>query len=189
MQIHPLAYIVKLNIEMSMAELIAKVSIGANTNESLFVDADHPKPQSGENKRRYIPIEFKPNPTDAQLSNAFGTSTDVRLNWAANSDATLDKVLGRSTSNDTDISMNMRREVHVLVERRNSLGSSYKQFRDSSGNVSSVSHSDMEDEYKLLRKVGEERAVAEGNLETTFTGVDKQMGVYTQVWALKQENS
>lgn len=190
MQIHPLAYMVKLNIEMSMAELIAKVSVGApNTTDSLFVESDRPKISHlhhPENKKRYIPIEAKNfNETESKLSNTFGTSTDVNVNWVAKSDITLDGVLGRSTSNDRDISMNMRREVHVRVERRNSLAPSFKHYRSSSEENGSTS--EMEDQLKLLRKASDERNRMEENAKRALSGMDRQMGVHTAVWAPKHE--
>lgn len=190
MQIHPLAYMVKLNIEMSMAELIAKVSTGApNTSDSLFVDSDPPKTSHShhpENKRRYIPIEAKKfNETELKLSNTFGTSTDVNVNWVAKSDITLDGVLGRSTSNDRDISMNMRREVHVRVERRNSLAPSFKHYRSVSDENGPMS--EMEDQLKLIRKASDDGIRIEENTERALTGMDRQMGVHTAVWAPKHE--
>jgi hypothetical protein len=189
MQIHPLAYIVKLKIEMSMADLITKVATGTGVQESLFIDNSlktthsHTQP---EHRMTYFPTQTSKysHPTDSELNQAFGTSTDVELNWVTKPDTALDRVHGRSPSNSKgDMTMNMRRDVHIQVERRNSLAPSFK-FSRTDSFEGSATPTYVEDELKLLRKAYEENREARLNAERAFSnGTSQQMGVYTEVWA------
>lgn len=86
---------VKLNIEMSMAEMIVRI---ASDKENLNVMGHHK------------------NSVATQLTKTFGTSKDV--SWKMDACAT------GSSAKMGDITFNAKREVHVVVERRKSVGSS-----------------------------------------------------------------
>ncbi|KAL5317374.1 hypothetical protein ACEPPN_014469 [Leptodophora sp. 'Broadleaf-Isolate-01'] len=94
MQFHPVAYMVKLNIEMSMAAMIVKI---ASDKENLNVMGHHK------------------NHVATQLTKTFGTSKDV--SWK------MDATTSGSSAKMCDITFNAKREVHVVVERRKSIGS------------------------------------------------------------------
>ncbi|CZS98729.1 uncharacterized protein RCO7_06419 [Rhynchosporium graminicola] len=94
MQFHPVAYMVKLNIEMSMADMIARIA--SDTNNNIDSMGNHQ------------------NLIATQLTKTFGTSQDV--NWKRADSARS----GSSAHGTGDITFNTKREVHVVVEQRKS---------------------------------------------------------------------
>lgn len=90
MQFHPVAYLVKLKIEMSMADMIVKV---ATDKDNAYSDRSTAQVQSG-----------------GQFTSAFGTSQSV--GWRMND---MD-----NRSETPGMAFNATREVHVTVERRES---------------------------------------------------------------------
>lgn len=91
MQFHPVAYTVKLNIEMSMAEMIARIASDKNN----------------------LNVMGHQNQVATQLTKTFGTSKDV--NWK------MDSTTPGCSGTMGDITFNAKREVHVVVERRESV--------------------------------------------------------------------
>jgi hypothetical protein len=169
---------VKLKIEMSMAELIAKVATSPHIPSHLVPSASKSS-SANERKDSYVITQHQTNELDSKLTKTFDTSKNV--NWSVNTDRALDRIFGRSKGYDHDITLNMRREVHVLVERRNSLAPSFKHYSSASSEV------EMDDDLKPLKPEesgnGNGRGKGKRVVDTSLTGMDRYMGVSTKVWA------
>ncbi|KAH6663790.1 hypothetical protein B0J14DRAFT_523637, partial [Halenospora varia] len=121
MQFHPFAYIVKLNIEMSMADLIAKVSCTSTnwkdpglsrTQDTSHFTSGHYDTQPEFNRR--------PKPSNLKSYNSSSISSDVQLDDIL-------YVRESAPSRATGLEVNMSSEVRIHVERRKSLGASTKE--------------------------------------------------------------
>jgi hypothetical protein len=158
MQVHPLAYIVKLNIEMSMAELLAKISSSPN-NMSHFL-----APSSS------APLEPERNLVATQLSKTFGVSKDVA--WRTDVG-----IYGRGGESNGDIVLNAKQEVEVRVERRKSLAPSWK---EDSGSILDGKRG-VEDDTQPLREEDRQREASDRERDK-IGGVERGMGVSTKIW-------
>ncbi|KAH6664035.1 hypothetical protein B0J14DRAFT_644459 [Halenospora varia] len=167
MQFHPFAYIVKLNIEMSMADLIAKVSrtstnwkdpsLSRTQDTSLFTSGHHDTQP-----------EFNRRPKPSNL-NSSSISSNVELDDIL-------YVRESAPSRATGLEVNMSSEVRIHVERRKSLGASTKEgSKLGLGNVVSP----MEEDTEPLKE--EDRREARETAQRS--GVEKGMRVHTTVWS------
>ncbi|KUJ23511.1 uncharacterized protein LY89DRAFT_777246 [Mollisia scopiformis] len=156
MQIHPLAYIVKLNIEMSMAELPAKISANNNTTLHFLASSS-------------TPLKPHPNLVANQLSKTFGVSQDV----AWRTETSYKGSAGRER--DGDIMLNAKQEVSIQVERRKSLAPSW---REDGGSILDGKRG-VEDDMMPLRDEDRRREARERD---KMGGVERGMGVVTQIW-------
>jgi len=107
MPFHPLAYIVKLNIEMSMAELVAKVSISSNNQYTNANDL-----------KRMNSLTCHPSNNHALKH---------KLDDWSGSLSSFDMDRSRTSPHAEEIMVSMKREVHVQVERRMSIAASLKE--------------------------------------------------------------
>lgn len=128
MQFHPLAYIVKLNIEMSMANLIAKVSKPSpnEENERNFTimggfDDDQITNRPTRNSKIYSPEDSPNSKTpmhhhkdfNASSSDTDGKSHDLEL-MELDRDVEANR---RSSDQEGGMIVHTRKEVHVTVSR------------------------------------------------------------------------
>ncbi|KAH6666158.1 hypothetical protein B0J14DRAFT_678858 [Halenospora varia] len=157
MQFHPLAYIVKLNIEMSMADLIAKVS-RTNTNwkdPGLSRTWDTSHITSGDHGTQ-PEINRHPKPSYLKPYNSSSISSDVQL----------DDILyvGESAaSRATGLEVNTNSEIQIHMERRKSLGVSTKEGSELElGNVVSPMEEDTEPLKAEDRREAKETAQRSG---------------------------
>jgi hypothetical protein len=160
MQIHPLAYIVKLNIEMSMAELLAKISSSNNNISHFLAPASDALPQN--------------NLVATQLSKTFGVSKDV--SWRAGSG-----IYSSGGERGGDIMLNAKQEVSIQVERRKSLAASWK---EDGGSIEEFRRG-VEDDERPLREDDRRRERREERERATrdkMGGVERGMGVFTNIW-------
>jgi hypothetical protein len=176
MQFHPLAYIVKLNIEMSMANLIAKISSSSNHSvdgTQRMVHRGQPSSlRKGHSHTRRL----------AASSNASRTFTPKEAKWdsaevySPSSDLAMTDMFDREDLHrQGEISVSMKREVHVQVERRNSAGVSSKKGSSYYGSGTPRGLETDED----MTPLKEEDMVREN---AKRTGVDMGMGTFTKVW-------
>lgn len=180
MQFHPLAYIVKLNIEMSMAELIAKISSSSN-NASHFL-----APSSD------APLKPNQNLVATQLSRTFGVSKDVA--WRTNTDNTLygrTPGSGRGKGGEEiggigDIMLNAKQEVLIQVERRRSLAASW---REDSASISTGAGDRTDEDTKPLKEEDRKREARVREMDERddrdkfkMAGLENGMGVFTNIW-------
>ncbi|KAH6704093.1 hypothetical protein BKA61DRAFT_739913 [Leptodontidium sp. MPI-SDFR-AT-0119] len=169
MQFHPFAYIVKLNIEMSMADLIAKVSRASTTwkDPSLSRTQDTSHFASGHQDTQ---PEFnrRLKPSNLKSYNSSSILSDVQLD---------DILYGRETAplQATGLEVKMSSEVRTHVERRKSLGARTKE--GSELDLENVV-SPMEEDTEPLK--GEDRGEARENSQS---GVEKGFGVHATVWS------
>ena len=165
MQFHPLAYIVKLNIEMSMAELIAKISRSSNNPAALLRLSGETSAWPNDLKRTHSLT--KNNTFDNKANMAMKPSDSG--GWSGSvSSFNIDRSLSRSTSNGSEMLVNMKREVQIQIERRRSIASglSLKEQR-------SIAES---------ARSGNVDADADEEGVAVMTGVERGMGVHTKVW-------
>ena len=165
---------VKLKIEMSMAELIAKVASSPHVRvPSPYLPPDVNLSSSCSSSSSANPktgYTFTSNDVDSKLTKTFATSKDV--NWSVKKEETWG---GRSSGNEHshgEIRMNMRREVHVLVERRNSLAPSCR-----SGEERCEAGFGADEDTKPLKDVEQEREREGEMVDSTLTGMDRSMGM------------
>ncbi|KAL2069134.1 hypothetical protein VTL71DRAFT_15472 [Oculimacula yallundae] len=165
MQFHPVAYMVKLNIEMSMAEMIARIALDKSNN---MVD----------------PMTRHQNPIVTQLTKTFGTSMDV--NWRVNdSNAT-----GSSARTGTgDITFNAKREVHVVVERRKSI-----EVDSVDANLSTKMWDERPDggqEEAIPLTEQDSRKDFKQEASDNITGIERAdgMGMTTKIWGPADNNN
>jgi len=173
MQFHPLAYIVKLNIEMSMAELIAKISRSSNNPAALLRPSGETTAWPNDLKR----MNSLTKNTDFDNKGNVGMKPAYSGGWSGSvSSFNIDRSLSRSTSNGGEMMVNMKREVQIQVERRRSIAASLslKEQRSiaESARIGNVD-SDADEDGKFWR---DEEGVA------VMTGVERGMGVHTKVW-------
>ncbi|KAH6676754.1 hypothetical protein B0J14DRAFT_586251 [Halenospora varia] len=121
MQFHPLAYIVKLNIEMSMADLIAKVSrTKANwTDPCLSRTQDRSHITSGYHDTQ-PEINSRPKPSYLKSYNSSSMPSDIQLDEIC-------YVRESAPSRATGLEVNLSSEVPTYVARRKSFGASTKE--------------------------------------------------------------
>ncbi|CZR51564.1 uncharacterized protein PAC_01441 [Phialocephala subalpina] len=185
MQFHPLAYIVKLNIEMSMAELIAKISSSHN-NTSHFLASPSDAPLKPSN-----------NLVASQLSRTFGVSKDVA--WRTNNDSVFGRNIGAGDMGG-DIMLNAKQEVSIQVERRRSLAASWKEdsvsisagggfrgedFRgEEEGDTKPLKEEDRIREARMR-----ERDESDDRDKFKMAGVERGMGVFTNIWGQPTQRS
>ncbi|KAH6663788.1 hypothetical protein B0J14DRAFT_706814 [Halenospora varia] len=160
MQIHPLAYIVKLNIEMSMAELISKVAAATQQVGNIASDsnpANVPAPNSNSfpdknSRNRDTITNTHPNfisNGDGNGAAIVGSSGPYRQNntsGAKNSDGVLEWTPSDSPYSTSDIELSERfpgpgvlrqREVTITVESREVTHSSATSMDDTIGGADS----------------------------------------------------
>ncbi|KAK0112891.1 hypothetical protein ONS95_014612 [Cadophora gregata] len=155
MQFHPVAYMVKLNIEMSMAEMIVRI---ASDKENLNVMGHHH------------------NSVATSLTKTFGTSKDV--NWKMDSCAT------GASAKMGDITFNAKREVHVVVERRKSVGSSSTEASLSRKTWDDRNYEEgQEDLFPLKEQDSSKKFMMQG-ASNNITGIERAggMGMTVKIW-------
>lgn len=165
MQFHPLAYIVKLSIEMSMAELIAKVSCSSNNPGTLLLN-------TGETSSWLDDREFKRiNSLTNRLPSNDKSTVRPKGSWSESSASFSSFNVARHhiSPNDGEIMVNMKREVTLQVERRRSIAASLKEQKSIAESTSAFND---DGKFSRDRQEGE-----------VMTGVERGMGVYTKVWA------
>ncbi|TVY82664.1 hypothetical protein LSUE1_G002017, partial [Lachnellula suecica] len=172
MQFHPLAYIVKLNIEMTMADLIAKV---CRSNHNL---SDIPAILSNESGKSSQLNSM------SSISRWHSAKSQQKLvqeeHWAdmPSSEVELYDIPRKPYAGE--IAVNMKREVHVTIERRTSVNTvdekrGGENRRTGTGRV--------EDDMKPLPLKAENQERDEREIERAKrTGVERGMGVHTKVW-------
>ena len=162
MQFHPLAYIVKLNIEMSMADLIARVSRSSN-NTGILLHNEFAKRGDSDLKR---------GAPSGQAGNRPGLKAKESWNSSISS---FDVDRTRTFPSDGEMMVSMKKEVNVSVERRKSVGSglglSGSEQKPKADNMSMTSF--LEDDRQPLKEADE---------SALRTGVQRGMGVHTKVW-------
>ncbi|EKD14609.1 uncharacterized protein L3040_000133 [Drepanopeziza brunnea f. sp. 'multigermtubi'] len=160
MQFHPVAYMVKLKIEMSMAEMIAKI---ASADED---ELDHA-----------VVGDAKPNPVATQLTKMFGRLKDVHRRL----DASMSEHPAAATG---DQNIYATREVSITVERRKSCDGSISMWKDD-GFDRRASHGSDED-MKPLKDRNAWRSEWELASEVS-SGLGKGLGMTTTIWGSSQE--
>jgi len=106
---------VKLKFEISRGELITEVAILPHIPSNLIPSASKSS-FADERKDSHMTTQHPTNELDSKLTKTLGKFKHA--SWSANSNSALDRIFGRSAG--YDITLNMRREVYVLLERRNS---------------------------------------------------------------------
>lgn len=149
-----------------MANLIAKVSASNNNT-----DGRHMMPTQGKERRltsssSNTSRNFAAKESDWKSSEIYSPASDTAMNDIFDS--------GNANRQD-EISVVMKREVEIHVERRKSAGVSSKE-RSSDYGSGTPRGIDTDEDTKPLK---EEDREAE---EAKRTGVEKGMGVYTKVW-------
>lgn len=177
MQFHPFAYIVKLNIEMSMADLIAKVSKCQSNSSGNSYPAEMPAILSNDSGKSW--------PESSHLHNSVSSiprrRTSVTSHWASTSSSEMELDGISKKPGAGEMMVNMTQEVHVEVERRNSgvmgpkeqTDRGHRRARSTEEDTKPLKAEDQESEARHL-----ERAKR--------VGVEEGMGVYTKVWAMEE---
>ncbi|PQE22138.1 hypothetical protein CJF30_00010710 [Rutstroemia sp. NJR-2017a BBW] len=170
MQFHPFAYIVKLKIEMSMADLIAKVS-STNTNwKDPGLSRTHDLSHITSCHHDSQP-EINPRPKSSHLRsyNSYSMSSGHELD-------DIRHVGELAPSRVAGLEVIMSCEVEIYAERRKSLGVSTQEGSELElGNIISPMEEDTE---PLKAKDGR---TVRGTAERSR--VEKGMGVHTEVWS------
>ncbi|KAI9056129.1 hypothetical protein LZ554_001057 [Drepanopeziza brunnea f. sp. 'monogermtubi'] len=159
MQFHPVAYMVKLKIEMSMAEMIAKI---ASADED---ELDHA-----------VVGDAKPNPVATQLAKTFGRSKDVHRR--------LDDSMIELAAATGDQNIYATREVSITVERRKSCDGSMLTWKDDGFDQRASSGSD--EDMKPWKDRHEWKSEWELAMEAN-SGLGRGLGMTTTIWGSSQE--
>ncbi|RKF55513.1 hypothetical protein GcC1_203021 [Golovinomyces cichoracearum] len=117
-QFHPMAYMVKLNIEMAMTELMTKVSRSPNPSSRA------PQPLKGASLIRSDPkMNFGDgSPVERQMYNQFHWTKEVIWREKATlADLILDHCHDVVLESHPECKFNLTREVHIQTENRRSL--------------------------------------------------------------------
>lgn len=154
MQFHPVAYMVKLNIEMSMAEMIVRI---ASDKENLNVMGHHK------------------NSVATQLTKTFGTSKDV--SWK------MDACTTGASAKMGDITFNAKREVHVVVERRKSVGSSSTEASLSRKTWDERNYQGSQEDFLPLKEQDSKKDFKQ-EASDNITGIERAggMGMTVKIW-------
>lgn len=120
MPFHTLAYIFKLNIEMSMAELVAKVACSNNhLAGKAFLDREAPEVPEGA-KRSYS-LTRRPDRTAMRLSKICESPKSDSFSSFILSDSRFE-FKSHSLFRKDNGTFNIEREVHVLLASRDNTG-------------------------------------------------------------------
>ncbi|TQS34968.1 hypothetical protein Golomagni_04628 [Golovinomyces magnicellulatus] len=117
-QFHPMAYMVKLNIEMAMTELMTKVSRSPNPSSGA------PRPSKGASLIRSDPkMNFGDgSPVEIQMYNQFHSTKEVIWHEKPTLvDLILDHCHDVVLESHPECKFNLTREVHIQTENRRSL--------------------------------------------------------------------
>jgi hypothetical protein len=146
MQSHPLTSTVKLNIEMSMAELIANVSRSSN-NPCCTAHC------------RITLVRRAQKHELAHLSLDQGQDRNMlkpKDGWSGSfSSFDVDRSLSRTASNRSEVMVNMKREVQIQVEQRSSITPSLG-LKEQKSIAESTRRGTFDDDEDVDREEGEE---------------------------------
>ncbi|KHJ30428.1 hypothetical protein EV44_g6400 [Erysiphe necator] len=116
-QFHPMAYMVKLNIEMAMTELMAKVSCSSNPSSNA------PRALKEASLIQSDPnMNFDTSPTDLKVFTQFRSTQEIV--WREKptfTDLILDHCSVTVLESNPECKFNLTREVHIQTEQRKSL--------------------------------------------------------------------
>jgi hypothetical protein len=195
---HPLAYIIKLNIEMSMADLIVEIASKSQSQISshgtINTRPRTPEVFKSSIDQREIPLEDSartfsfsktkyPKSTtqisgervsgSSQMSDGYtrkGSSDSTSELFTANEDT--NPSAGLAVGNKMEV--NMQQEVHISVE---DMGNNQE--------TSESPRSEYSDDGTLLRVAGERVSTVDRCEAASRLGLKQGMGVHTSVWAPK----
>lgn len=177
MQFHPFAYIVKLNIEMSMADLIAKVSRSNKNPSDLPAILSNATAKSSQLHKSIGSVARRRNST------SYGQSEDPQKgHWASmsSSEMELDEIAPSPAVGSLAVTMQREVRVSVEIERRVSEDASTK-GESEGGHRRTKSGRAVEDDMKPLKAEDQERD-ARDEERAKRSGLEQGMGVYTKVW-------
>lgn len=119
-QFHPVAYMVKLNIEMSMASLIARLARGQANNDVRFASDTHSHQRSrrmtADLDRKDINLKVLGRRSD-EVPVAYETATEIRSENSPFEHGMKDPSRGISVKSSKDIVC--RTDMHVIVDDKN----------------------------------------------------------------------
>ncbi|KAI1001464.1 hypothetical protein K3495_g6734 [Podosphaera aphanis] len=174
-QFYPLAYMVKLNIEMAMTELMTKVSCSPNPS------SDFPQTLSGTS---FIPSDPKmnfedPNSTDTQMYNQFHTIQEVV--WRKKptfSDLILDHCTDVRLEIHPECKFSRTREVYIQTEQRKSLQERTRtKLSDDDGTEQVVAALEQK-----LRKLRAKDVETDSAHSTRMVPMQEDLGCQTKIW-------
>ncbi|POS82267.1 hypothetical protein EPUL_005119, partial [Erysiphe pulchra] len=146
-QFHPMAYMVKLNIEMAMTQLMTKVSCSPNPSsgappglkETSFIRSD---PN----------MNFETSPTEMKMYNLFRSTREIV--WREKptlTDLILDHCLDMGPESNPECKFNLTREVHIQTEQRRSLPVQQDRTEDSDQDGTEQFMAAFEDKFRRFR--------------------------------------
>ncbi|EPQ66992.1 Bgt-428 [Blumeria graminis f. sp. tritici] len=175
-QFHPLAYMVKLNIEMAMTELMTKVACSPNPS------ARAPQPLKG---LAFIHSDPKMNfeeasPTDRQMYNQFHSTQEIVWREKATfSDFILDHCSEVAHELHPECKFHLTREVHIETEQRRSLQGKCRSLQSDNDGTEQV----MAAFEQKLRKLRAKEAETD-SIKSCRRGlpIEEDLGSQTKIW-------
>jgi hypothetical protein len=182
MQFHPLAYIVKLNIEMSLADLIARVTKSANSpngvaSSGAYHSSAAQRTQGTVNDTKNHRHSMKP---ESSAKPAGRVDMDGDGPWSSESGGNSNFENEGKQNAESAYSFSSSEEAVNAVElndmtRSSNNGITVKTTREVVVSVANV-------DGKGRIKEEDETPLTEADRAATAAGVQKGMGVFTKVW-------
>ncbi|RKF65985.1 hypothetical protein OnM2_000020 [Erysiphe neolycopersici] len=173
-QFHPMAYMVKLNIEMSMTELMTKVSCSPNPSSGTRRSKKASFIRSDPN------MNFETSPTEMKMYNQFRSTQEIV--WREKltlTDLILDHCSDIRPESNPECKFNLTREVHIQTEQRKSL-QKRDGTEDSDQDSTEQFMAAFEDKFRRLSTRDIESASVQSNRMIPMK--DDELGTQTLIW-------